>query len=971
MANYIESNKIKVFPTSYRVHSIDPESYLNTEANLTQLKRLSYTYNNYVEEVEEVVTIDSTQTTVTFLIIYLGGYKFKVVKDDVTSLDLEDLEDTIFAGIKLINDNVVYNSSNNGTFSTKRLDNIVTTGAQLDTSSGDFQGLKFVSSTSSENFDAEIQVLGKVNNQWVIPQSSRLKISANEVGNDVDEPITKTFKTQQIVFDSSPSSSINGISDTLADSSTTAASVKAVKTVSETVSDVSEQKLDANGFSTSYTDSSSESKLYNDGGNIKIQAGNSVAIESGDGTRGGQISLEDDGWIYASSDGGHNVTGMYFSTDSEPYIYFPVLDGELALEGGIANNWSSAASYNVGDYVYCQSNLYRCKTKHTSENTFDSTKFDLVKLSQTKLDKIISCTYSDLNELRIDGHLVPGQYYLVNDYTLILPSYHKKSWSERVWDHTTITNPTTTKYFEVDYSSDGVVFGLLLKALSTSTFSDNAMTVSNDAYISGWNVKYKFANETSIFDWATSGGKGVIYYMEDKRGNVAPYDMINLKMTFKERNSLSDSWTPTLNNMYTFNAKYQVQSVEHKNLVTWEVVDEDYFTFWGNKIKPSLSTGSSYELPSVVFTKETSDSIPLRKYWTDNTVGLNARHIVFKDTFSSDYTEVVKNNIIEDGCSLVQVNGSAQNNIVKGSYIQVSGTYNEIINSDCVIVNGMNNKIESGCDRIWIEGGYHNKIGTNCNRISIAEHSNYNEIGAGHSIVTMESNCNYNKLGVGINDMSAPTNISLGEYCYSNIIGDECSNIVINDSCTNNKIGGKCTDIGFGSESSYNEIGDWCNLVYFNGVQNVFGQHCSEISLGSYAVNNKFGSDCSQIKALDHFENNTLYNGCNNFQLSHYYQNNVFMNGVHHFGILDYDNNEEVTYSSYIKNYIVETGVSYVSPGTLSGNENEYLQNVYVCGGINGTSSSYSSYKSVRPTARGLSYQTIFKNPNSIVVDVS
>lgn len=66
----IASNKIKVYPTAYRKNSSDPSSCLNTETNITNLKKLSKfkSLNNYSYR-------DGTS-----LIVYIQGYFFEFLE---------------------------------------------------------------------------------------------------------------------------------------------------------------------------------------------------------------------------------------------------------------------------------------------------------------------------------------------------------------------------------------------------------------------------------------------------------------------------------------------------------------------------------------------------------------------------------------------------------------------------------------------------------------------------------------------------------------------------------------------------------------------------------------------------------------------------------------------------------------------------------------------------------------------------
>ena len=140
---------------------------------------------------------------------------------------------------------------------------------------------------------------------------------------------------------------------------------------------------------------------------------------------------------------------------------------------------------------------------------------------------IIETTYANLKSLRDVGTLTPGATYRINDYEF-----------------------TTT---QTGSSSAGHGFDILVIADDSKTLNENARAIarSGDTYysdsgdfpsdLSAWELKYCLDNDLSRFSWAdTTNGKGVIYYMKDDRGNIAPYDHKNcLFIRYKVTNSIS------------------------------------------------------------------------------------------------------------------------------------------------------------------------------------------------------------------------------------------------------------------------------------------------------------------------------------------------------------------------------------------------------------------------------------------------
>lgn len=74
--SYLESSKVKVYPSAYRDGSFDFQSQLNTEENLTQVKYLSYLKDNNC----------FSYLNNDILIVYLGGYCFKLDANSLIAL---------------------------------------------------------------------------------------------------------------------------------------------------------------------------------------------------------------------------------------------------------------------------------------------------------------------------------------------------------------------------------------------------------------------------------------------------------------------------------------------------------------------------------------------------------------------------------------------------------------------------------------------------------------------------------------------------------------------------------------------------------------------------------------------------------------------------------------------------------------------------------------------------------------------
>lgn len=180
---YLNSNRITMYPSSFREHSQDPSSYLSTEFNLTQLKKLSEDndLNSYVMEDGE------------YLCIYLNGYYFKALKSDIVKFG-----SPLWAYIKLINETIYYREDTSATFESPKLVNLENESAKLDTSTAStsvFKGIAFVTSEPTSGYTYKIQVL---DDKGELVESSKMKLKSIEVKDTSGDPITKTFHTGTI-----------------------------------------------------------------------------------------------------------------------------------------------------------------------------------------------------------------------------------------------------------------------------------------------------------------------------------------------------------------------------------------------------------------------------------------------------------------------------------------------------------------------------------------------------------------------------------------------------------------------------------------------------------------------------------------------------------------------------------------------------------------------------------------------------
>ena len=129
---------------------------------------------------------------------------------------------------------------------------------------------------------------------------------------------------------------------------------------------------------------------------------------------------------------------------------------------------------------------------------------------------LIATTWSGLKTLRDTGNLIEGCWYRITDYDCILNS-------ESTW-----------------VISAHNVYDILVLATSKNTISETARAIRHEgdvyfqcAKLEAWKLKYCLDNDQTRFKWCGTdddGGKGVVYWLMDERGNECDYDFKNVKM---------------------------------------------------------------------------------------------------------------------------------------------------------------------------------------------------------------------------------------------------------------------------------------------------------------------------------------------------------------------------------------------------------------------------------------------------------
>ena len=176
---------------------------------------------------------------------------------------------------------------------------------------------------------------------------------------------------------------------------------------------------------------------------------------------------------------------------------------------------------------------------------------------------LVSGSYDTIYNLYKAGKLIPGCFYEIEDYTLVL-------------------DPDRT-----DIKSGDHKFNIILQAISKNKFSEVAKAApskdESDTYfdncdLSKWELKYCIENDTERFDWAyTNNGQGVIYYMKDEWNNECPYDFKNVRYKWEVKTTgprqlgeedYGYTFYYRLNNIYDYTVNFCKEGIVKNNKIT-------------------------------------------------------------------------------------------------------------------------------------------------------------------------------------------------------------------------------------------------------------------------------------------------------------------------------------------------------------------------------------------------------------------
>jgi hypothetical protein len=253
---------------------------------------------------------------------------------------------------------------------------------------------------------------------------------------------------------------------------------------------------------------------------------------------------------------------------------------------------------------------------------------------------INSVTYAELSSMIASSLLIPGAYYLITDYATIY------------------------KQPETALTMTGSNEPLLVQAQSSTKLKPIAFSPSRPKDV----IYYDINNDTALYDWAVSTGKGIIYRRIDQNNNDLPYDFKQIKfrrwaidydsIAVWDSTSTYTSGTlirnaGTVNNIVYFANKNVPanQNPTETNSTYWEVAFTDvagsakkYWSekttkkIYGAKVDPADNVSKNTEINIPIKTTDYKDLYTFHNYNNDSDsseVASSCFENTFKDWISS------------------------------------------------------------------------------------------------------------------------------------------------------------------------------------------------------------------------------------------------------------------------------------------------------------------------------------------------
>lgn len=368
-------------------------------------------------------------------------------------------------------------------------------------------------------------------------------------------------------------------------------------------------------------------------------------------------------------------------------------------------------------------------------------------------DLLVEVTYSELKTMRDGLQLVPGQQYRITDFTTIING------------NVTVSGTTKTLYRSANHP-----FDIIVTADSSNTLNENARAIqhSGDTYfasqnLKAWQLKYCIDNNTTRFNWASSSGKGVIYYMKDERENECGYDFKNIQMK-RFKITAVDLTSLDWAGLGTLNTKYKTNCIDY-------LVGTYLGTIKASDLLPirnDIITINESDYKWIYTFNRTTDNFATCK---DNSLSYT-RHCVIKNT----------SNRLNNTAFVGQSNSTIGVYISGDNWDNTFGNYTFGVNID---FGFQNNIIGNSCYLNSIKENFKNNIMIDSCKHNFINVNNNNNIMLYSSVQTVYgvdvNNCilSMNNAFIG----NAVSYVQSGEDCDDWNIGNECHHIITGDQC--------------------------------------------------------------------------------------------------------------------------------------------------------------------------------------------
>lgn len=473
----------------------------------------------------------------------------------------------------------------------------------------------------------------------------------------------------------------------------------------------------------------------------------------------------------------------------------------------------------------------------------------------------------------------------------------------RIIDYVTTTAQANTR-------SAGHAFDIIVVALSNDMLSEEAWALQHagDTYfvnnrLEAWRIWYCLDNDATRFLWAdATNGKGVIYRMIDEFNNDLPYDFKNIQFKTYKGDFMIEG-----------NARYPKFINMHDYFA--DILEDDSLAALAQSIYDLLRAKTKNNL---------------RNY--DTSVILYSFNGYFKvsdldDDLHDFMTDPAHGNLGDNDC-IAAISSTEDYNLCY-LVIDVSVDYYFYTFSDGTTA--------------WATGAITDIIDSS---ISGNVHSN-----------TFAST-------IGNGKHFLRSNIIFGRYTYSNIIGSEFSDNTIGSYFQCNVIGNLFYGNIISSDFRYNNVQDdfygniigtdfrW-NTIYSNFYHNTVGNDGNRNAIGSFFQCNVIGNYVEFNNIDTRVEFNVICSDFSYNSVGSDFKYNVI--------------GSSATERLFVQHCKFDNGVQHISlTSNASGSYSNFIQNIHIHSGVQGTSSEYKTIS----VARNLPYKTNVVPVGSVTIEI-